>query len=206
MLLTTQGGRLSYADFSGSAVNGSDFGGAYLEKARFRGCRIEQTSFAVVTAETVRAPLRAENAPYSSFLMGADFNGSVLIDVSYAGAYLTAASFDGALLIRPDFRGTGLSAATMKGAVLLAPLLDGAEMKSLDLDGAVVFGAGWLEAVSGLAEPGTFRPELYQAEPMTLAEVMAINIVYQTLEEAEVTAITGGAPAFRLKRVLPFTD
>lgn len=41
---------------------------------------------------------------------------------------------------------------------------------------------------------------------MTLAEVMAIGTVSQTLTEAEVIAATKGVPAFRLKRIAAFTD
>ena len=205
-LLTTQGGRLSYADFSGSHIMGGDFGGSYLENARFRSCRIQDTSFAAVTAGRVNPPLKAENAPYSTFLTGADFNASVLINVDFTAAYLTAANLDGTLLVRANLSGASLGAATLRGAVLLAPILDGTEWKSADLDGAVVFGASFLAEAAAIAAPDTLRPEMYEATPMTLAEVMAINIVYQNLTEAEVTGITNAAPAFRVKRTSPFTD
>lgn len=206
LLLTTQGGRLSYADFSGSHIMGGDFGGAYLENTRFRACRIQDTSLAAVSADRVKAPLKPDNAPYSSFLIGADFTASVLIDVDFTGAYLTAANLDDTLLVRPNFTDASLGAATLRGAVLLAPIIAGTEWKSADLDGAVVFGATFLVDAARLAAPGTLRPEMYEATPMTLAEVMAINIVYQNLTEAEVTEATKGAPAFRLKRIAAFTD
>ena len=185
---------------------GGNFGGSYLENARFRSCRIEDTSFAAVSAGRVNSPLKAENAPYSTFLTGADFNASVLINVDFTAAYLTAANLDGTLLVRANLSGASLGAATLRGAVLLAPILDGTNWKSADLDGAVVFGASFLADAAAIAAPDTLRPEMYEAAPMTLAEVMAINIVYQNLTEAEMTAITNAAPAFRLKRTAPFTD
>lgn len=206
VLLTAQTGRFSYADFSGSHFMGADFGGAYLENTRFRSTRIQDSTFAAVTVDRVNYPLKAQNAPYATFLTGADFNGSVLIDVDFTAAYLTAASFDGALLVRPNFTNASLGAATLRGAVLMAPALDGADWKSVDLDGAIVFGAGFLADAASRAAPGTLRPDMYDATPTTLADVMATNIVYQTLTDAEVTAFTQGAPAFRLKRVSAFTD
>ena len=206
VLLTAQTGRFSYADFSGSHFMGADFGGAYLENTRFRSSRIQDSTFAAVTVDRVNYPLKAQNAPYATFLTGADFNGSVLIDVDFTAAYLTAASFDGALLVRPNFTNASLGAATLRGAVLMAPALDGADWKSVDLDGAIVFGAGFLVDAASRAAPGTLRPDMYDATPMTLANVMATNIVHQTLTDAEVIQATQGAPAFRLKRIAAFTD
>lgn len=206
LAITAQGARLSFADFSGSHFKAGDFGGAWLENVRFRGCRFDGTSFAVVQADRVNPPLRPKDAPFPSFLMGADFRDGVLIDVDFSGATLIAANFDGALLVRPDFTGATLSAATLRGAVLLAPKLDGAALKSTDLDGAVVFGADFLAAADSMAEPGTLHPERYEAAPLTISEVMAINILYRTLEKAEVASITAGAPAFRLKRIAAFAD
>ena len=205
-LLTTQGGRLSYADFSGCHIMGGDFGGYYLENSRFRSTRIQDTNFAAVTADRVIVPLKPENAPYSTFLTGADFTASVLIDVDFTAATLTAANLDGALLVRPNFTSAGLGAATLRNAVLLAPILAGTVWKSADLDGAVVFGTSFLDDAVTLAAPDTLRPKMYEATPMTLAEVMAINIVYLNLTEAQVTDITKRAPAFRLKRIAAFTD
>ena len=204
--VTAQGGRLSYADFSGSQFSGGEFGGAWLENARFRGCRLDGTSFAMVTTDRVRPPLRPADAPFPSFLMGADFRDAVLVDVDFSGATLIAANFDGALLVRPDFTRATLSAATLRGAVLLAPKLEGAALKSTDLDGAVVFGANFLRDVDATSEPQSLHPERYEATPMTGDDVMAINILYRTLDPAEVTAISGGAPAFRLKRIADFAD
>ena len=206
VMLTTQGARLSYADFSGSHFNGGDFGGSYLENTRFRVCRFDDTVFAAVTADRVREPLRASDAPFSTFLSGADFSGAVLIDVDFSGARLAAANFDGALLVRPNFTGATLDAATLRGAVLLAPVMDGTSFKSADLDGALVFGSDFLARTETIAAPGSLHPERYEAEPLNMDQVMAINILYQTLEQVEVNAISQGEPAFRLKRVAAFPD
>lgn len=206
VLLTTQGGRLSYADFSASHITGADFGGSYLENSRFRTTRIENTTFAAVTADRVKAPLKPENAPYRTFLTGVDFNASALFDVDFTAAYLTAANFDGALLVRPNFSKSELGAATLRGAVLIDPELDGTSWKSADLDGAVVFGADFLAKAGAVAAPETLRPDMYEATPMTLAEVMAINIVFTNLGEADVMQMTKGVAAFRLRRIAAFTD
>lgn len=206
VMLTAQGARLSYADFSGSHFNGGDFGGSYLENTRFRGCRFDDTVFAAVTADRVREPLRASDAPFSTFLSGADFSSAVLIDVDFSGARLAAANFDGALLVRPNFTGATLDAATLRGAVLLAPVMDGTSFKSADLDGALVFGSDFLARTETIAAPGSLHPERYEAEPLNMDQVMAINILYKTLEQAEVNAISQGEPAFRLKRVAAFPD
>ena len=43
-------------------------------------------------------------------------------------------------------------------------------------------------------------------EPVTLDDVMAINLVYQNLERSEVEEAAGGGAPFRLTRVQPFED
>ena len=205
-MLTAQGALLSYADFSGSHITEAALGGAYLENARFRNCRIERSSFADVTAGQVRPPYRPEDAPAPSFLAGADFAGSVLVDVDFTEADLLAANFDGALMVRPDFANAVLGAATLRGAVLMAPHFDGAYLKSVDFDGAVVFGDGFLEQLRQTALPESFIAARYEVVPLTDAEVMAVTIVYVTLEPEEVAEITDGAPAFQIKRIRPFED
>lgn len=205
-LVTAQGALLSYADFSGSHFTEVQLGGAYLENARFRKCRIERSSFADVTAERTQPPYQPEDAPAPSFLAGADFSGSVLIDVDFSDTDLLAANFDGALLVRPNFTNAVLGAATLRGAVLLAPRFDGAFLKSTDLNGAVVFGDGFLERLRRAALPESFVAARYEVAPMTVEAVMAINIVYLTLEPEEVALLTQGAPAFLIKRIRPFED
>ncbi|NUB44485.1 pentapeptide repeat-containing protein [Fertoebacter nigrum] len=203
-LLTAMGGRLSYADFSGSYITGADLGGAMLENARFRSSTIKSSTFAAVTAERVRDPYLAESAPYSTFLSGADFSGSTIFDTDFSNATMLAANLDGALLLRANFAGATLAAATLRGAVLLAPDFTGADMKSADLDGAVVFGESFLADLAAKAAPGSFLPERYRMEPLPRADLMAINIVYLTLYESDVDAATDSAPAFRLVRIQPF--
>src|SRR5690606_4366461 len=116
-LLTGLGARLSYADLSGSYLTEADLGGAYLENARFRDAQFRRSSFAAVGPERTRAPFLPENAPYSSFLAGADFDRSVHFGTDFGGALLTAASFDGAVLLGARFDGAALGAATFRGAV-----------------------------------------------------------------------------------------
>lgn len=205
-VLTGLGARLSYADLSGSYLTEADLGGAYLENARFRDAQFRRSSFAAVGPERTRAPFLPENAPYSSFLAGADFDRSVHFGTDFGGALLTAASFDGAVLLGARFDGAALGAATFRGAVLVGASFAGAELKSTDLDGAIVFGRDVLAELAAAAAEGSFVPERFRAEPVTLDDVMAINLVYQNLDRTEVEAAAGGGTPFRLVRVQPFED
>lgn len=205
-VLTALGGRLSYADLSGSYLTEADLGGAYLENARFERAQFRRSSFATVGAERTRPPFLPDNAPYSSFLAGADFDRSVHFDTDFTGALLTAASFDGAVLRGGRFDGAALGAATFRGAVLIGTSFAGADLKSVDFDGAILFGRDVLGELAAAAAPGSFVPERFRAEPMRLEEVMAINTVYQNLEPAEVEAAAAGGTPFRLSRVQPFEE
>ena len=205
-ILTGLGARMAYADLSGSYLTEADLGGASLENARFRGAQFRRSTFAVVGPERVRAPYLPENAPYGTFLSGADFDGSVQFGTDFGGAVLTAASFDGAVFLGGRFDGAALGAATFRHAVLIGTGFAGAELKSADFDGAILFGRDVLAELTAAAAPGSFVAGRFRAEPVTLDEVMAINAVYQNLERAEVeAAATGGAP-FRLVRVQPFEE
>jgi uncharacterized protein YjbI with pentapeptide repeats len=204
MLLNAHGARLSFADFSGSTISGSDMGGTMLENARFRGCTIQSSTFAAVTADRVQDPYRPEGAPYSTFLTGADFDGAYLVDTDFTGAEMLAVSFDGALLVRVDFSDASVAAASLRGAVLLDVVFAGANLKSTDLDGAYVFGEAFLADLAATAEPGSFLPDRYQLDPVSRADIMALNLVYVTLTEGNVDEISGGKPAFRVVRVQPF--
>jgi uncharacterized protein YjbI with pentapeptide repeats len=197
------GARLSYADLSGSWITEADFGGATLINARFRNAVINRSRFDPVDAGRVRRPYRAEDAPYPTFASGADFSRAVIRDTSFAGATLTAAVFDGALLAGVDLTGAEISAASMKGAVLAGVTLDGAGVESTDFDGAIVFGADFLDRLAA-DSPDAFARDAWVAAPVTYDEVMAIFLVGNTLWPEELRALTGGAPAFRLRRVQPW--
>lgn len=202
-LLTAQGGRLSYADLSGSHIVESDLGGAWLENTRFRRATISRSSFAAVAADRVRPPPRAADAPFSTHAQGADFSGAVIRDSSFRGAFLTAASLDGALLVATDFGQADLSAATLRGAILVGPVLDGVALKAADLDGAILFGPDPLADLTARAAAGTFRADRYRAEPLTWEALMAIPLVHQTLSRDEIAAAVGGADPVRLVRIAP---
>jgi uncharacterized protein YjbI with pentapeptide repeats len=203
-LVTANGGLLSYADFTGSAVAGSDLGGAQLENARFRGADIRSTSFAAVVGDRVKEPYRPEGAPYVTRLTGADFSGARLFDTDFSGADMLAANFDGALLVRPNFTGASLGLATLRGAVLLEPVFGSAFLKSVDLDGAIVFGETFLTDLAATAAPDTFLPQRFRLDPVSREDLMAINVVEFHIAQAELDQITGGKPAFRVVRVQPF--
>lgn len=206
-LLTAQGGRLSYADLSGSQIVESDLGGAWLENARFRRTTIRRSDFSTVLPDRVRAPYPAANAPYATRAQGADFSGAVIRETTFAGAYLTAANFDSGLLYQVDFSGADLSAATLKEAVLIAPKFAGTAMKSTDLDGAILIGGGSFAALRSGAAEGTFDASRYEVEPLAWEEVMSIPIVFQTFTRREIeAAATGDAAPVRLKRVKAFEN
>ncbi|HQU68985.1 MAG TPA: pentapeptide repeat-containing protein [Albidovulum sp.] len=205
-LLSAQGGRLSYADFSGSHIVESDLGGAWLENARFRRTTISRSDFSTVSADRARAPYPAANAPYATRAQGADFSGAVIRETTFAGAYLTAANFDGALLYQADFTDADLSAATLKGAVLIAPKFAGTALKSTDFDDAVLIGGGAFAAIQSGAADGTFDASRYEVVPLAWEEVMAIPIVFQTVTREEIEAVAGGDAPVRLKRVKAFEN
>ncbi len=205
-ILTGLGARLSFADFTGSYLAGVDLGGASLENARFRGAQIRQSTFAVVGPDRVRAPYRPEDAPFSTFLSGADFDRTVQRGTGFSGAYLTAATFDDAVLMQPDFSDAVLGAATFRRAVIVGARFDGAILKSTDFDGAIIFGQDVLTELAAVAAEGSFIANRYRAEPVTMDEVMAINGVYQNFEPTEIEAAAGGGTPFRLVRVQPFED
>lgn len=204
--LSLQGGRLAYADFSGAALTECDLGGAVLENARFHRADIRRSTFADVSADRVRPPLREDDAPHKSFLTGADFSGAFVRQTDFSGAWALATSFDDAVLDRVVFSDTQLGLARFPGAVLIAPDFTGAGLKSADFDGAVVFGADALERIATEAEPGSFRADRYRLLPMTMADVMALPLVNQSLEAGEITDATGGAPPYRVERTAPFDD
>ena len=205
-LLTGLGARMAYADFSGSYLTEADLGGAALENARFRGAQFRRSSFAVVGPERTRAPYLPENAPFASFLSGADFDSSVQFGTDFTGAVLTAASFDGAVFLGGRFDGAALGAATFRDAVLIGTSFAGAELKSVDFDGAILFGRDVPAELAAAAAPGSFVPARFRAEPVTLDEVLAINAVYQNLEPSEVEAAAAGGTPFRLLRVQSFEE
>jgi len=205
-LLTGLGARLSYADLSGSYLTEVDLGGAALENARFRGAQFRRSTFAAVPPERTRAPYLPQNAPYSTFLAGADFDRSVQFGTDFSGALLTAASFDGAVFLGGRFDAAALGAATFRGAVLIGTSFAGAELKSADFDGAILFGHDVLAELTAAAAPGSFVAGRFRAEQMPLDEVMALNAVYQNLEASEIAAAAAGGTPFRLVRIQPFDE
>ena len=203
-LVSAQMARLAYGDLSGSYLVECDFGGATLDNARLRQAHISRSRFASLTADRVRPPFRAADAPFTTFASGADFAGAVISASDFGGARLLAANFDGALVTATSFAGADLSAATLRGAVLLGVDLAGAALKSTDLDGAVVFGANALSELAATAAPGSFIADRWVLEPLTLDAVMALPVVGNTLTADEVIAASGGASPFRVGRTQPF--
>jgi uncharacterized protein YjbI with pentapeptide repeats len=200
ILLTLQGARLSYADFTGSHISGCDFGAAYLENTRFTAARIDNTSFASVPGKNANPPYPSIEGTYQTYLAGADFDQSVLVDVDFSGAYLTATTFRAATLMRPVFQNADLGAASLAGAVLIAPIWDGAYLKSTDFSGAIVFGEDALAQIAAKAAPGTFVASRYALEPIDMAEVMKVRTVQNTYYDQDILDVTKGKP-FRVKLV-----
>lgn len=200
--VSAQIGSFAYADFTGSQLVAADFRGARLENARFHKGVLDAVQFGILTTDAVRSPLKPEHAPVVSLLIGTDFSGSVIKNTDFAGANLMASNFDAALLVRAGFAQAGLSAATFRGAVILSADFTGAKGRAMDFDGAILFGDDVPGTLSA-AMPDSFDPADYRAEPVAMADVMAIRLVSNTLTEAEVATATAGNPAVRLVRIAP---
>ncbi len=206
LTMTAQGGLLDSADFTGSYLVEVDLGGAGLENARFRGCVVQRSSFAEVTAERIRPPYPASNAPMSTRANGADFVAAAIYDSKFTATQLLAANFDAALLAGVDFGGANLGLSTFRGAVVLQADWRGAVLKSADFDGAVVFGADALDLIAAAAAEGSFDPGRFRLDPMDEADLMKIGIVGLNLDPGQIAARTGGKPPYRVTRVQPFDD
>ncbi len=200
-VFTAQTARLPYADFTGSYLAQVDFGGASLENARFVRSDIRDTDFSTLDSARARPPLRAVDAPFRTFLTGADFSGAMLTDTSFVEAWLTAANFDGAILLRCNLAGADLSVATLRGAILLNSDLTGASLKSTDLDGAIVFGADYLDRLEKDAEPGSFVRGRWAQDPITVDEIMVLPLVNNSLEPADLAAAMAQGEPYRLRRI-----
>lgn len=197
-LVTAQLGQFAFADFSGAYVTEADLRGANFENARFTRARIRNTSFGAAPRAALRPPVPVEMGTLSARLAGIDFSGATLRDTDFAGAQMTAADFDGALLVAVGFGGAELAAATFRGAVLVAPVFDGAILRYADFDGAVVFGA---EALNRMTAAAGFTPAAWRLDPLSMEEVLAIPVVFDTLTGEEITALVGDAAPFRVVRV-----
>lgn len=195
VLVTAQMGRFDWADLTGAYLTQVDFRAAQLENARFLRAVIVGSDFGQLEAAAVRAPYRGTDAPFLAQMTGADFQGAVLRDSRFIGAPLLAANFDGALLWGVDFSQAGLAAATFRNAVIVQANLTGAGLASADFQGAVVFGDDALQRMAA-ADPVGFKPENWRLEPMALADVMALPLIYAQMTEAEVAA---AGPAFRIQ-------
>jgi hypothetical protein len=71
-----------------------------------------------------------------------------------------------------------------------------AALKGTDWEGAVLFGADALDRLANTARD--FKRDRWALDPLTLDEVMAVPLVFETLDSATVTA---AGPAFRVRRV-----
>lgn len=202
-VFTAQLINLALADFTSGYLSDIDFGGATLENARFVRASLRRCDFSVLDGTRARPPIRAADAPFATLASGADFSGAHIDDSSFAGAWLLAASFDGALVVSTSFSGAELGSATVRGAVLVGVDFTGAGLKSTDFDGAIMFGDDALERIAAQAGPGSFIRDRWIAEPITIAQVMKIPLVYNKLERAFVES---AGPAWRLRRVKPFED
>ncbi len=200
-VFTAQTVRLPYADFTGSYLAEVDFGGARLENARFVRANIRDSDFSTLEADRVRPPLRAADAPFRTFMTGADFSGAMIADTQFTDVWLSAANFDGAILLRCSLAGADLSVATLRGAILIGTDLTGASLKSTDLDGAIVFGADFLDQLEKIAEPGSFVRDRWAQEPIDVAEIMAMSLANNSLELADIDDAMVKADPYRLRRI-----
>jgi uncharacterized protein YjbI with pentapeptide repeats len=203
-LITAQQARLSSADFSGSYLVECDFGSAILENARFRRANISRSRFAALSPDQVLAPLPAQDGLATTRLSGADFTRATILASDFSGAALTGAIFDQALLDGAIFREADLSAATFRGTVILNADFTGVSLKRTDFDTAIVFGDDFLTRLAATAAPDTFRPELFQLDPMEASELSGIMVIQNAMTPEQITEKTEGAAPFRIKRIQEF--
>ena len=203
-LVTAQQARLAYADFSGSYLVQCDFGTAILENSRFRLANIQRTRFAALPPDQVLAPFPAQAGLTPTRMSGADFQRATILDSDFSAAELSGASFDGALLDGVDFGGADLSAATLRGTVILAADFGGTFVKRTDFDGALVVDPEFLTRLAASVTPGTFRPELYAMEPVEVASLLEIMVVYNYIEAADLAARAPDGKAYRITRIGDF--
>ena len=202
-LRSMQMARLSYADLSDAALREVDLRGADLANARFWRADLRGVAFGRMTEAEARPPMSYAGAVTN--MAGADFSEALLSGVGFDGVNGLAVRFDGAVLVDADFTEASIGAASFRGAVLLGARFDGAFLGSVDFDGAIVAGRDPLEEIAAAAAAGSFRPERFEAEPVTLEEVMDHPVVYAKLEPSEV-AHQAQAGLWRLRRVGAFED
>ena len=136
-------------------------------------------------------PLRAADALMTTALTGGDFAGAALMQTRFSRAWMLAANLVGA-----TFNGTELGAATLRGTVVLnADFTDGS-LKGIDWDGTGVLGSDALNLLAKTAR--AFKASRWARDPLPLADVKAIPVVFETLDQATDAA---SGPAFRVRRV-----
>ncbi len=200
---SAQAGQLSYADFTGAYLAAFDLGGGTLLNSRFTRARLDDGEFSVVPGGRAKFPLTVDADPLQSFLSGADFSEAQLRRVRFDGAALTAADFDGAVLGEVSFAGANLGLATFRKALILQADFAGAGLSSADFDGAVVFGADALERLAAEAAAGSFLPENWALEPVTLEALMADAAVAERVGPEELAAAMAAGEPFRIRRTGP---
>ena len=141
-------------------------------------------------------PLRAADALMTTALTVGDFAGADLMQTRFSRAWMLAANLVGALLVGASFKRTELGAATLRGTVVLnADFTDGS-LKGIDWDGTGVLGSDALNLLAKTAR--AFKASRWARDPLPLADVKAIPVVFETLDQATDAA---SGPAFRVRRV-----
>lgn len=205
-LLSAQMGQFSYADLSFANVFESQFGGAWLSHTRFRQAYLRDTDFGAVPGDLVKPPFSGDLPFFATQLDGADFSDAVLQRVGFVGSHAVAARFDDATLIAPDFRFATISAATFRNAALLNPQFEGADLRSVDFDGAIVTGADFLETLTEIAAPNSFRADRYQLAPITNNDALDhIDSLYRFVDADTLTSLSPNG-LYRVTRIAPFEN
>ncbi|PSL20966.1 pentapeptide repeat-containing protein [Shimia abyssi] len=204
--VSAQSARLAYADLSYAQVFETDFGGAALTGARFQKAFMRDVSFASVPGEAINPPYSKELAVYHTNLAGTDFTGAYLLRPDFRNVNALAVQFDGATLVEAQFQTARVSAGTFRGAVLLDADFSGADVGSVDFDGAIMIGADALEQLAATVAPGSFVPDRFEADAISLEEAMEVASLYSVMDFAELEARVGTRGLVRIKRVQPFEN
>jgi uncharacterized protein YjbI with pentapeptide repeats len=200
-VFSAQIGQLSFADFTGTQLVDFDMGGAFVENARFVRARLDRANFGTLTGDRMKWPMRPEDAPFYTVLSGSDFTEAQVRDSDFNGAWMLATRFDGAVLRGVNFAQAELGTSTFRGTLILSADFTGAGLKSVDFEGAVVFGADALARLAAAAQPGSFVPESWELQPVTVDELMGVAVFSNAVSAEEMAeAMLAGEP-FRMHRV-----
>lgn len=206
--VSMQGAQMSYASLARAELIEVDLRGASLENARLTSANIRDSRFGSVLGDEANGPYRRDGDFFPSFLAGTSFEDALIRDTTFDATRAVAVSFDGATLQDVSFAFAGLNAGTFRDAVILSADFTGAGLRSVDFDGAFVLRPDFLDMLTEVAEPDSFRADRYEIEERPVADLMAALstgalAIYDTPQQ--IADLAGGSfTVWRIRRVADF--